>query len=110
MLKFIINPSFYRSDLSFNIRSFSTSNQLKYFYSGPLTINIKSPAAGIHFIGYNTTDQDLLFLCTHNLTYKLDTAIYTNQTSLVIFSPISNSFFALKTLNCCLIIDFNQVI
>jgi hypothetical protein len=54
-------------------------------------------------------DNDLGILTTHNLTYRVDEAIYTNLTSIIIVPPQNNPLYALNKLDGCFYINSNLI-
>jgi hypothetical protein len=83
----IKNPSFYSKNENFTIKSLTIDNQLTSKFEGALDISIKPPCSNIHMIGFNVSDHDLLYLSTHNITYRFDSNLFTNATSFVIKAP-----------------------
>lgn len=50
-------------------------------------------------------DNDVLFLTTYSLTYRLSTPLQTNLTNIYIYPPVPSLNYALTTLNCCITIN-----
>jgi len=110
LIKFITNPSYYDSSIDFTVKSINFNHELQYIYVGPFNIQINIAPSSIHLVGLDASDSDLQTLAIYNITYRVDEPIYTNMTYFVITPPQGSPLFAITALNCCLILNFFQVV
>ena len=87
VLRYINNPSYWDPSASFSVRSLSPQKQILSLFSGGLDVKIGTPSSSIHMVGFETGESDLVMLTTFKLSYRIDTAIFTNATSLILTPP-----------------------
>jgi hypothetical protein len=104
LIKYIQNPSYFDNSQKFKLSSIDATGNLLYISYVKLR-SLGLEAASIHFVNLQLVDNDLGKLTIHNLTYRVDDAIYTNLTSIIIIPPKNNPLYALSKLDCCLYIN-----
>ena len=73
--------------------------------SAPLNYDLTPPASDILQTDISVLDNDVLFLTTYSLTYRLSTPLQTNLTNIYINPPLPSLNYALISLNCCITVN-----